>query len=89
MPALVETWPDRSPVRAIAALAERMRELSKFLEGLAVKTLAELREEQGLSLVGLKRLRSFELHAVLEAWIAEAFGPFQFPRRKPSALQSG
>ena len=31
MPVIAEAWPNRSPVQAIAGLAERMRELSTFL----------------------------------------------------------
>ena len=76
MPAIAEAWPDRSPVRAIAGLAERMRELSIFLDQVTEEKLEELRMDGGLSLKGLKALRGFPLHAVIETWITRTLGAY-------------
>jgi len=76
IPAMAEAWPDRSPVKAIAGLAERMRELSTFLDTLTGEKLGELRLDEGLSMEALKNLRGFMLHAVMETHIANTIGPF-------------
>ena len=87
MPVLAEMWPDRSPVRALAGLAERMRELSIFLDTLTEKKLDELRMGGGLSLAGLKDLRGFPLHAVLETWITRTLGPFSLSARQTQRIE--
>ncbi len=87
MPVLAEAWPERSPVRTIAGLAERMRELSRFLEQFANDTLEKLRNGGGLSLDGLNALSGFELHTVLEAWIGETRGPFSLTARETTRIE--
>ena len=76
LPVLAEVWPDRSPVKSLAALAGRMRELSNFLDSLAEEKLALLELDNGLSLEGLKNLHGFPLHALLEAWLHKSFGHY-------------
>jgi tRNA(Ile)-lysidine synthetase-like protein len=73
IPALAEAYPDRSPVTAIATLATRMRELSTLLDRLTEEKIEMLRENGGLSLAGLKNVKGFLLHAVVEAWINSNF----------------
>ncbi|MFI5200978.1 MAG: tRNA lysidine(34) synthetase TilS [Candidatus Kapaibacterium sp.] len=87
MPVIAEVWPDRSPVRAIAGLAERMRELSIFLDTLTEETLDELREGGGLSLTGLKHLRGFPLHAVIETWIARTIGLYSLSAQETYRIE--
>ena len=86
MPALAEAWPERSPVRSIARVAERFRELDQFLTARVSQKRTELRVSSGLSLTGLKELHGFELHAILEAWIAETFGPFSISSRETARI---
>jgi tRNA(Ile)-lysidine synthase len=76
MPALEEVWPDREPVKTLAALAERMRELSIFLDTLAKEKLELLQEDGGLSIAGVQSLGGFLLHTVIEAWIHREFGHY-------------
>ncbi len=49
-----------------------MRELSAFLDELTNEKIELLRENGGLSLAGVKNLKGFILHAVIEAWINES-----------------
>ncbi len=87
MPVIAEAWPDRSPVRAIAGLAERMRELSTFVDKLTEEKLEGLGEGGGLSLTGLKNLRGFPLHAVLEAWITRTLGAYSLSARQTHRIE--
>jgi tRNA(Ile)-lysidine synthetase-like protein len=76
MPVLGEVWPDRSPIKSLAAMASRMRELSHFLDTLARKELLKLKLDGGLSIDGVKHLHEFLLHTVLETWIQQEFGHY-------------
>lgn len=87
MPVIAEAWPDRSPVRAIAGLAERMRELSSFLDTVTEEKLGALRVEGGLSLSGLKAIRGFPLHAVIETWITRTFGAYSLSARQTHRIE--
>ena len=87
MPVIAEAWPDRSPVRAIAGLAERMRELSIFLDTVTEEKLDELRVGEGLSLNGLKSLHGFPLHAVIETWISRTLCPFALSARQTRRIE--
>jgi len=73
MPALDAAFPERSPVRALSALARRMSELSAFLTALTDEKLELLIfADNSISLEGLKHLHGQQLHAILEAWLARA-----------------
>ncbi len=69
LPAMEAAWPDRSPVHALASLAERMRELSDYLAPALQSLLERVKTEGGLSIAELQALSGFPFHAVLEAWI--------------------
>ncbi len=88
MPVLAEVWPDRSPVKSLAALAERMRELSKFLDTMVQKELLKLGMDDGLSLEAVKSLQGFMLHAVLEAWIHREFGQYGLTSEETSRIEA-
>ncbi len=88
MPVLAEVWPDRSPLKALAALAGRMRELSLFLDTLAREELQQLELDGGLSLEGMMSLDGFLLHAVIEAWIHQEFGHYGLTSEETSRIEA-
>ncbi len=76
MPVLAEVWPERSPVKSLAGLASRMRELSQFIDSISRETLANLECDGGLLREILKSLNGFLLHGVIEMWIHREFGHY-------------
>jgi tRNA(Ile)-lysidine synthase len=70
IPAIEEAYPDRVPVKSIAGLAHRMSELNKFLTSSAEEKLEILLQpDDSLLLGGLRNLRDYPLHAVLDTWL--------------------
>jgi tRNA(Ile)-lysidine synthase len=88
MPVLAEVWPDRSPITALAGLADRMRELSNFLHQLAKEKLELLANDGGLSLDGIRSVNSFLFHTVIEAWIHREFGHYGLTSEEISRIQA-
>jgi tRNA(Ile)-lysidine synthetase-like protein len=86
MPVLAEVWPDRSPVKSLAALAERMRELSNFLDKLSREELRKLEMDGGLSIEGITVKSGFLLHAIIEAWIHQEFGHYGLTSEETSRI---
>jgi tRNA(Ile)-lysidine synthase len=87
MPVLAEVWPDRSPIKTLAALAERMRELSNFLDKLSREELLTLEMDGGLSIEGIKSLSGFLLHAIIEGWIHKEFGHYGLTSEETSRIE--
>ncbi|MDP4200600.1 MAG: tRNA lysidine(34) synthetase TilS [Bacteroidota bacterium] len=78
IPALIEAYPDRSPVRALAGLAHRMAKLDNFLASLTQENLEMLLQPDGsINLSGLRNLQGFLLHGVVEAWVNLKIGCYR------------
>ncbi len=88
MPVLAEVWPDRSTVKSLAALAERMRELSHFLDKRAREELLKLEMDGGLSLEGIKSINEFLTHLVIEAWIHQEFGHYGLTSEESARIEA-
>jgi tRNA(Ile)-lysidine synthetase-like protein len=86
MPVLAEVWPDRSTVKSLAALAERMRELSHFLDIQAREELLRLELDGGISLDGIKPPSGILIHIIIEAWIHKEFGHYGLTSEETSRI---
>ncbi|SRR5579883_373818 len=86
LPVLREVYPDRSPVRSLSQLAQRMSELSRFLRILTEEKLEMLRRNKGLSLPALKNIRGFLLHDLIEAWIGETGNHYKLTDRETARI---
>ncbi len=87
MPVLAAVWPDRSTIKTLSSLAERMRELSHFLDKQAFEALRKLEMDGGLSMDGLKTLHPFLLHITFEIWIHQEFGHYGLTSEESSRMQ--
>ena len=69
IPALKEIYPGRSPIKSLAQLAGRMRDIEAFLNEWTKKQLSVLRNDNGLLLSALEKIHSYPFYTILEEWI--------------------
>lgn len=88
IPALESAYPDRSPVRALAALAGRMSELQKFLSAIVAEKLeAAMLPDGTIKVAALKNVDAYLLHALLEAWIVKVAGHYRLTETETKKIE--